>query len=83
MADDMHGFVSNSHDEMIFKDDDAAIRDASMHLLKEVGYEASTQDFAKGMYMVETGNSKVMIGIGEVDDLGGMFLSEGADFFLF
>ncbi len=83
MAEDGLGFRFVDHDEIIFNGDDAAIRDAGMHLLKEVGYDESTQHFSKGAPLVEVGDAKAMIGVGEMDDIGHMSLSEGSDFFLF
>lgn len=83
MAEDGLAFRFFDHDEMIFKGDDAEVRDASLHLMREVGYDASIQDIGKALPEVQLGDAIAMIGGPTTDDLGSSHLAEGADFFLF
>jgi hypothetical protein len=70
MAEDCLGFRFLKHDEMIFKADEGALRDASLKLMKEVGY-GGTSGLVEMKTMPE-----------DHFDAGHMFV-EGTDFHLF
>ena len=76
MAEDALGFRFLDLDEMVFKNDEDDVRDASMHLLGEVMFKNEAQD--KG---APVGEAKVIV----ADEPAGpdMSFAEGGDFLLF
>lgn len=72
MADDLRGFRFDSFDELIFKDDDDAARDAAQKLMHEVGFGETHQTNAPGVVEVKAEE--------RADDQFEMGYVEGADF---
>ncbi|GAB5448602.1 hypothetical protein [Gymnodinialimonas sp.] len=72
MADDMRGFRFGDFDEMIFKDEDDAARDAAQKLMQDVGFGGMNQTKAPGIVEVKAMQSP--------DDQFEVGFAEGADF---